>query len=89
MPKASKDEINLLQSIWVPVRVAVERTHFSRSTILRIVADKSNGCRSFLWKSHPDNQSGRLLLNLPDLINFISTQAERAEAAKASLEELK
>ena len=60
----------------------------SRLFIERIVANPANKCRRFLWKSHPENQSGRLLLHLPDLINFFTAQAEQAQASLAALEEI-
>jgi hypothetical protein len=79
-------DAELLSMMWVPIRVAVQRTNFSRSTLLRIVSDPRNGCRKTLVKSNPNNQTGRVLLHLPDLINFFSKQAEESQKASANLE---
>jgi hypothetical protein len=69
------------QRHWVRVKVAEDVTGFSRSTILRIIADPANKIRNYLHKTRPDAQSGSRMIYLPDLLEYFNRSAEAAQAA--------
>jgi hypothetical protein len=75
-----------LQFVWIPLKIACERTGFSRSTLLRIIGDERNGIKTVLIRSHPENQSGKLFVHTASLLEFFDRQARTAKEAASSLE---
>jgi hypothetical protein len=76
----AKEDIQLAtrKRVWVKLNVAEGVTGFSRSTLLRLIANPKNKIRTYLHKSRPDAQSGTRLVYLPSLLAYFNRAAKQA-----------
>jgi hypothetical protein len=51
-----------------------------------MIGRPENRIRNFIFKSDPEHQHGKKLIHWPDLVAFVSRQAEAAQQAAKELE---